>query len=76
MKISAGWRVTILQRLRSKLGLVPHTAVTLEETDGSVVIRPAQSKRELIEERLRKVRGAAGGGANTDSVIRLTRGHE
>ena len=68
--------MTIPQRFRVKFGLLPHTDVTFEETDGGVVVRPVLSKRALIEERLRETRGVAGGGASTDEVLRLTRGDE
>ncbi|MCY4076564.1 MAG: AbrB/MazE/SpoVT family DNA-binding domain-containing protein [Acidobacteria bacterium] len=76
MKITTKGQVTIPQRLRVKFGLLPHTDVVFEETDGGVVVRPVLSKRALIEERLREVRGVAGGGMSTDDVMRLTRGDE
>ena len=41
-----------------------------------MVIRPVLSKRALVAERLRRVRGAAGGDFGTDDVMRLTRGDE
>ena len=69
-------RVPIPQRLRSKFGLLPNTEVNFEEGDGGVVIRPVLSKRELVAERLRRARGAAGGDLGTDDVMRLTRGDE
>lgn len=76
MKITTKGQVTIPQRLRLKFGLLPHTDVTFEEADGGVVIRPALSKGALIEERLRKARGIAGGDATTDGVMRITRGDD
>lgn len=76
MRITSKGQVTIPQRLRSKFGLLPHTEVNFEEGDGSVVIRPMLSKRALIDQRLRRARGAAGGDLGTDEVMRLTRGDE
>ena len=73
MKITTKGQVTIPQRLQLKFGLLPHTDVTFEEADGGVVIRPVLSKGTLIEERLRKARGTAGG-TTTDDVMRITRG--
>ena len=73
MKITTKGQVTIPQRFRRSLGLLPGTEVRFEEADGCVVIRPAQSKRELIEERIRRVRGTADQGLSTDDVMRLTR---
>ena len=40
------------------------------------MIRPLLSKRELIEERIRRVTGIAGPGLSTDEVMRLTRGED
>ena len=76
MKITTKGQVTIPQRLRLKFGLLPNTEVTFEEADGCVVLRPALSKRALVEERLREARGAAAGDMRTDDVMRLTRGDE
>ena len=76
MKITTKGQVTIPQRLRLKFGLLPHTEVTFEEADGCLVIRPAPSRRALIEARLREVRGVAGAGPTTDDVMRLTRGDD
>ena len=76
MKITTKGQVTIPQRFRVKFGLLPHTDVAFEEADGGVVVRPVLSKRALIEQRLREVRGVAGGGMSTDEVMRLTRGDE
>jgi len=74
MKITSKGQVTIPQRLRLKYGLLPNTEVAFEEADGGVSIRPAISKRALIEERLRRARGVADGGLDTDGVMKLTRG--
>ena len=74
MKITTKGQVTIPQPLRQKFGLLPHTEVTFAEANGCVVIRPVLSKRVLIEQRLRDVRGIADGGMTTDEVMRLTRG--
>lgn len=76
MRITIKGQVTIPQRLRSRFGLLPNTEVEFEEGDGGVVIRPVLSKRELLAERLRLARGAAGGDLGTDDVMRLTRGDE
>ena len=76
MKITSKGQVTIPHPLRMKFGLLPNTEVAFEEADDCVLIRPTISKRAQIEERLRKVRGVAGGGLNTDEVLRLTRGED
>ena len=74
MRITTKGQVTIPQRLRLKFGLLPHTDVRFEEADGGVIVRPVQSKRALVAERLRSARGVAGGNLKTDDVMRLTRG--
>lgn len=74
MKITTKGQVTIPRRLRLKFGLLPHTNVIFEEADGCVVIRPAVSKRALIDERLREARGVARDDIVTDDVMRMTRG--
>ena len=76
MKITTKGQVTIPQRLRLKFGLLPHTAVTFEEGDGCVVIRPAPIKQALVAARLREARGVLDTGATTDAVMRLTRGED
>ena len=76
MRITTKGQVTIPQRFRLKFGLLPHTDVSIEEAEGGVVIRPVVSKRALIEERLRKARGAAVRGVRTDDIMRLTRGDD
>ena len=76
MRITTKGQVTIPQRFRLKFGLLPHTNVSFEETDGGVTIRPVLSKRALVEDRLCKARGVAARGVRTDDVIRLTRGDD
>ena len=76
MKITSKGQVTIPQRFRLKLGLLPHSEVAFEEIDGGVVIRPALSKEQAIALRLRKARGAATGPFSTADIMQLTRGDD
>ena len=76
MRITPKGQVTIPRRLRDKFGLLPNTEVNFEEGDGGVMIRPVESKRALVAERLRRARGVAGGDLRTDDVMRLTRRDE
>ena len=76
MKITSKGQVTIPQKLRRQLGLFPGTEVHFEEADGVALIRPLLSKRELIEERIRRATGIAGPGPSTDEIMRLTRGED
>lgn len=76
MKITTKGRVTIPQHLRRKLGLLPGTEVRFEEGDGCAVIRPVMTRRELIEERIRRATGTADQGLSTDEIMRLTRGED
>ena len=76
MKITAKGQVTIPQPFRLKFGLLPHTEVTFGEADGCLVVRPVMSKRALVEQRLREVRGVANGRTTTDEVMRLARRDE
>ena len=46
------------------------------EIEGGIVKHPVPSKRSLIEQRLRNVRGVADSGLSTDDVMRLTRGEK
>ncbi len=55
--ITAKDQVTIPRHLRLKLGLLPHTDVTVEETDDGVVIRPVRGRPALVEKALREARG-------------------
>ena len=76
MKITTKGQVTIPHRLRQKFGLLPNSEVIFEEAEDCVVLRPALSKRALVEERLRRVRGVADRGLGTGDVMQLTRGDE
>ena len=76
MKITTKGQVTIPQSLRRRLGLLPGTEVRFEEAEGCAVIRPLLSRRELIEERIRRATGIAGPGSSTDEIMRLTRGED
>lgn len=76
MKITTKGQVTIPQALRIKFGLLPNTDAAFEEADGGVFIRPAKSKRVLIEERLREARGIADTRMSSDEIMRLTRGED
>ncbi len=76
MRITSKGQVTIPASLRLRLGLLPNTEVVVEEVDGGAVIRPALSLGELMDQRLRTVRGIAKGGLTTDEIMQLTRGEE
>ena len=76
MKITTKGQVTIPKHLRRKLGLFPGTEVRFEEGDGVAVIRSTMTKKELIEERIRRVTGTADQGLSTDEIMRLTRGED
>ena len=74
MRITSNGRVTIPAGLRRRLGLLPNTEVVFEELDDGVLIRPALSFRDLMNERIRSVRGVATAGRTTDEIMQLTRG--
>ena len=76
MRITSKGQVTIPASLRLRLGLLPNTEVVFEEVDGGAVIRPALSLGELMDQRLRTVRGMAKGGLTADEIMQLTRGEE
>lgn len=76
MRITSKGQVTIPKRLRERIGLLPNTEVVFEELNGAALIRPATSLRDLLEERLRRARGAATAGLTTAEIMHLTRGEE
>ncbi len=76
MRITAKGQMTILARLRQRLGLLPSAEVAIAETNDGASIRPILSRQELIEQRMRKARGVAPSGLTTDEILQLTRGDD
>lgn len=76
MRVTARGQVTIPIRLRNELDLLPGIQVTLEECNGSVLIRHALSREERIRRRIEQVKGIAKGHFTTDELMSLTRGED
>ena len=66
-------QVTIPKPVRDLLGIVPGSKVDFRRAaDGSVVLARADEKQPAT--RFAKLRGHAGKGLSTDSIMALTRG--
>jgi AbrB family looped-hinge helix DNA binding protein len=73
MRVTTKGQVTIPQRIREKLGIVPSSEVNFVEDKGKVYI---VKKRGSNPERraFRKVRGIASVKMTTEEIMALTRG--
>ncbi|WEJ12958.1 AbrB/MazE/SpoVT family DNA-binding domain-containing protein (plasmid) [Sinorhizobium sp. K101] len=71
--VTAKGQVTIPKRVRDLLGIVPGSKVDFHRAaDGTVVLTRADKKQPAS--RFAKLRGHAGKGLDTDSILALTRG--
>lgn len=76
MKITTKGQVTIPQRIREKLGLLPHTEVEFEVRDQVVLLKKVRRSRRRGRALIAHMRGRANGGLTTDEIMALTRGKE
>ncbi len=75
MKITSKGQVTIPQRIRERLGLLPHTEVDFQVRDDVVVIRKVEARRRgrrVVEH----LRGRGDVRMSTDEIMALTRDAE
>ncbi|MBT1159460.1 AbrB/MazE/SpoVT family DNA-binding domain-containing protein [Aminobacter anthyllidis] len=71
--VTAKGQVTIPKPVRDLLGIVPGSKVDFHRAaDGSVVL--ARSDKKQPTSRFTKLRGHAGKGLDTDTIMALTRG--
>lgn len=74
--VTAKGQVTIPKPVRDHLGIIAATKVEFRRAkDGSVVLARADGSRRP-ESRFARLRGHAGAGLDTDSILALTRGDE
>ena len=74
LRITSKGQVTIPQKIRERLGLLPHTEVTFEIDGNAVRIRKA-GKRDTGRGRglIRRMRGRSSVRMSTDEIMSLTR---
>lgn len=73
--VTSKGQVTIPKPVRDLLGIVPGTRVEFHRNaDGAVTLTRADERQPLS--RFAKLRGHAGEGLDTDSIMALTRGEE
>lgn len=74
MRITSKGQVTIPQKFRERLGLLPDTEVEFEISGKDLIIRRVSEKmgrgRQLVE----RIRGTATTRMSTDEIMALTRG--
>lgn len=71
--VTAKGQVTIPKAVRDLLGIVPGSQVDFVRTaDGNIVLARADKKRPVS--RFQKLRGHAGEGLDTDTIMAMTRG--
>jgi AbrB family looped-hinge helix DNA binding protein len=74
VRITTKGQVTIPQRIREELGLLPNCEVEFEVDGDSVRIRKAEGDRSRGERLLAAMRKASKPGMTTDEIMALTRG--
>jgi AbrB family looped-hinge helix DNA binding protein len=75
VRITSKGQVTIPQRMREELGLLPNCEVEFEVVGDSVRVRKARASRRRGDAIVERLRGSAGrSGMSTDEIIALTRG--
>ena len=73
MRVTTKGQVTIPQRIREKLGIVPSSEVDFVEEKGKVFI-VKKKRRSPERSAFRKVRGIASIKMSTEEIMALTRG--
>jgi AbrB family looped-hinge helix DNA binding protein len=73
MRVTSKGQVTIPQRIRNKLGVLPNTEVDFVEEGGRVYLRKSQ-KSVSRPSRFQKLRGSATVRMTTEQILALTRG--
>jgi AbrB family looped-hinge helix DNA binding protein len=75
VRITSKGQVTIPQRMREELGLLPNCEVEFEVVGDSVRVRKARASRRRGDAIVERLRGSAGrSGMSTDDIMALTRG--
>jgi AbrB family looped-hinge helix DNA binding protein len=75
VRITSKGQVTIPQRMREELGLLPNCEVEFEVVGDSVRVRKARASRRRGDAIVERLRGSAGrSGMSTDEIMALTRG--
>jgi antitoxin PrlF len=74
MRITSKGQVTIPQRIREELGLLPHTEVEFELRTGGVLLRKAQGGHPRGSAVVAHLRGRGDVAMSTDEILALTRG--
>ena len=76
MRVTSKGQVTIPEKFRQSLGLLPGTEVEFEAGEDCVILRSRLTGRALIRHRIRLARGAGNGKWTTDEIMRMTRGED
>lgn len=73
VRITSKGQVTIPEEIRNRLGLLPHTEVTLEVEGDAVRIRRTNDHRPGGKMLIHHLRGRATGVLTSDEIMHLTR---
>jgi AbrB family looped-hinge helix DNA binding protein len=74
MRITAKGQVTIPQRIRVRLGLLPETEVSFKVVGSAVQIRKVPGSAGRGRSLIARMKGKANGSLTTDEIMALTRG--
>jgi AbrB family looped-hinge helix DNA binding protein len=77
MRITSKGQVTIPQAIREEAGLLPHTEVEFEITNGKVVLKPVGPRTTRAKRAVERLRGSLKHvRMSTDQIMALTRGED
>jgi AbrB family looped-hinge helix DNA binding protein len=76
MRITSKGQVTIPQRVREQLGLLPHSEVEFVIEDDVAYIRKVEGAHRRGSELVRHLKGRGSVQLSTDEIMALTRGHD
>lgn len=74
MRITSKGQVTIPQKMRELLGMLPSTEVEFEMTTKGLLIKKAKGKKTFGDKLIGHMRGRADKKMTTDEIMALTRG--
>lgn len=74
MRLTSKGQVTIPQKMREQMGLLPSTEVEFKMTKAGILIRKAKESKSFGKKLIQHMRGRSTAKMTTDEIMALTRG--
>lgn len=74
MRVTSKGQVTIPQKMREHLGLLPETEVEFEMIKGGILIKKRRGTNSFGKKLIDRMRGRSDSKLTTDEILDLTRG--